>query len=74
MQWRDGGAKGMASAAGLAAPPCAVVAALVLRLVWVAAEVLPAAVLVPILRPGRVTPDAHTGTNPSLPAEVRPNP
>ncbi len=52
----------------------AVVAALVLRLVWVAAEVLAAAVLVPILRPGRVTPDAHTGTNPSLPAEVRPNP
>lgn len=51
----------------------AVVAALVLRLVWVAAEVLAAAVLVPILRPGRVGSDADPGTNPSMPAEVGPS-
>ena len=59
----------MSALAPALGPDRAVVAALMLRLVWVAAELAAAAVLVPMLRPVRAD-----GRHPPLEAEADPSP
>ena len=60
----------MSALAPALGPDRSVVAALTLRLVWVAAEVVAAAVLVPLLRPAR----AASLTNAPPEAEAHPSP